>query len=230
MRRSSIDTRRGYDLWAPRYDVTDNPVVALDDVLMPPLVESLGLLEGRRVVDAGCGTGRHTAWLARRAAQVVALDFSDGMLDQARGRLGDAGNVAFIQQDLGQTPYASLAEGSVDGVLCALVGEHIADLPAFFGEVRRMLALGGWVAFSVYHPFLALQGKEANFLDPDSQVEYRLGAHKHLVCDYIDALRGAGLQLGRLHEVVVTSELCEAVPLAARFLDRPALFLLTGHL
>ena len=229
MRRSSIDTRRGYDLWASSYDATDNPVVALDHLFVPPLIESLGSLEGRCVVDAGCGTGRHTAWLSRRAVRVMALDFSEGMLDQARRRLGDASNVTFIQQDLGQTPYASLEEGSVDGVLCALVGEHMADLPAFFGEAKRILAPGGWVVFSVYHPFLALEGKEANFMDPDSRMEYGLGAHKHLVSDYVDALRDAGLQLGQLHEIVATSEICEAVPLASKFLNKPALFLLTGH-
>lgn len=229
MRRRSIDTRRGYDLWAPSYDRTDNPVVALDDLFVPPLVDALGALDGRCVVDAGCGTGRHTAWLARRAARVVALDFSEGMLAQARRRLQVADNVAFVQQDLGQTPYAALEAGSASGVLCALVGEHLDDLPAFFDETRRILEPGGWLVFSVYHPFLAFLGKEANFVAPDGQSEYRLGAQKHLVSDYVDALRRAGLMLDQLREVVVTSDLSQSVPAASKLLGMPALLAMTGR-
>lgn len=229
MERRSIDTQRGYDLWAPSYDSTENPVVALDDRFVPPMVEALVPGRTRCIVDAGCGTGRHTEWLAGRADRVVALDFSDGMLEQARGRLAGTNNVVFIQQDLARTPYPALPERCASGALCALVGEHLDDLPAFFREMQRVLEPGGWLVFSVYHPFLAFLGKEANFVASDGQWEYRLGANRHLASDYVNALRHAGMELEQLHEVVVTNDLCHAIPAAGKLRDMPALLVVAGR-
>jgi SAM-dependent methyltransferase len=227
--RQSIPTLRGYDLWAATYDTTDNPIVAVDGHLLPPMMDAIGPWDGLSVLDAGCGTGRHTAWLATRAARVLAMDFSAGMLEQARHRLAGVGNVEFYQQDLSAPPFGNLPDGCVDRALCALVGEHIADLTALFRELARLLRPGGWLLFSVYHPFLALMGKEANFTLPDQGVEYRLGAEMHLVSDYVNALRRAGLALHELTEVVATPALCETIPSLGKFRGLPVLLTLTGQ-
>lgn len=227
--RRSIATRRGYDLWAATYDTTDNPIVAADGCILPPMMDALGPWDGLQVLDAGCGTGRHTAWLTKRAARVLAMDFSAGMLEQARHRLAGASNVEIYQQDLSAPPFGGLADGCVDRALCALVGEHIANLPALFLELKRLLRPGGWLLFSVYHPFLALMGKEANFTLPEDGVEYRLGAEMHLVSDYVNALRQAGLALGDLDEVIATPALCETIPSLGKFRGLPVLLTLTGQ-
>lgn len=59
-------------------------------------------LAGRRVLDAGCGTGAMTAELAARGAEVVAVDVAPGLLDVARRRLpgGLAGRVRFHAGDM----------------------------------------------------------------------------------------------------------------------------------
>lgn len=227
--RQSITALRGYDLWAATYDATDNPIVAVDGQVLPPMMDAIGPWDGLSILDAGCGTGRHTAWLVERAARVLAMDFSAGMLDQARHRLAGVGNVEFYQQDLSAPPFASQPDGCVDRVLCALVGEHIANLPALFGELARLLRPGGWLLFSVYHPFLALMGKEANFTVPEQGIEYRLGAEMHLVSDYVNALRRAGLALHDLKEVIATPALCETIPSLGKFLGLPVLLTLTGQ-
>lgn len=227
--RQSITALRGYDLWAATYDTTENPMVAVDGSTLPPMMDAIGPWDGLCVLDAGCGTGRHTAWLARRAGRVLAMDFSAGMLEQARRRLAGADNVEFLQQDLSAPPFGGLPDGCVDRALCALVGEHIANLPALFDEIARLLRPGGWLLFSVYHPFLALMGKEANFTLPEQGIEYRLGAELHLVSDYVNALRRSGLALHDLDEVIATPALCEAIPSLGKFRGLPVLLTLTGQ-
>jgi hypothetical protein len=76
-----VPVRDGYDRWSATYDVDGNPFVALEEQHFD---EVLGPVAGLRVLDLGCGTGRHAVRLARAGASVEAVDFSDGMLAQAR--------------------------------------------------------------------------------------------------------------------------------------------------
>jgi SAM-dependent methyltransferase len=227
--RQPIAVLQGYELWAESYDTTDNPIVAVDGLILPPMMDALGPWDGLSVLDAGCGTGRHTSWLARRAGRVLAMDFSEGMLAQARQRLIGAGNVVFYRQDLSSAPFAGLADACVDRVLCALVGEHITNLATLFGEFRRVLRPGGWVLFSVYHPFLALMGKQANFRSSDGMIEYRLGAEQHLVSDYVNGLLGADFRLHDLREVVATPALCEQISSLDKLRGTPVLLVISGQ-
>ena len=73
--------REGYDRWASVYDDDGNPVPPLEE---PWVRAAAGDVSGRDVLDLGCGTGRHTLWLAAGGARVTAGDFSPGMLAQAR--------------------------------------------------------------------------------------------------------------------------------------------------
>jgi magnesium-protoporphyrin O-methyltransferase len=61
-----------------------------------------GDLSGRRVLDAGCGTGAMTEELARRGAEVVAIDISPSLVEIASGRLPAdlAGRVTFTSGDM----------------------------------------------------------------------------------------------------------------------------------
>ena len=52
--------------------------------------EALGDVRGLAVLDLGCGTGRHALWLAEAGATVTAVDFSEGMLSEARRKPGAA--------------------------------------------------------------------------------------------------------------------------------------------
>ena len=58
--------REGYDRWSAVYDHDANPLQALEE---PRVREALGDPRGREVLDLGCGTGRHTAWLVEAGAR-----------------------------------------------------------------------------------------------------------------------------------------------------------------
>ncbi|HEX3448283.1 MAG TPA: methyltransferase domain-containing protein, partial [Isosphaeraceae bacterium] len=89
---------RGYNRWAAVYDHDLNPLPALEE---PVFRAAVGDVRGLSVVDLGCGTGRHAIWLAGADALVTAIDFSEGMLTEARAKPG-ADRVRFLTHDLHQ--------------------------------------------------------------------------------------------------------------------------------
>jgi SAM-dependent methyltransferase len=102
------------------------------------------------VLDLGCGVGRLTRVLARRAREVWALDVSAEMLDRARRLNGGLDNVHWIRND-GRT-LAPLADGSVDACVSLVVFQHIPDPAVTLGyvaEMGRVLRPGGWAVFQV---------------------------------------------------------------------------------
>jgi ubiquinone/menaquinone biosynthesis C-methylase UbiE len=64
-RSESLSARDGYERWAATYDRDGNPLVALDERVVPPL---LGAVRGLEVLELGCGTGRQSARLANGGA------------------------------------------------------------------------------------------------------------------------------------------------------------------
>ena len=213
-----VGTRDGYDRWAVIYDDEGNPRVALDSFVVPPLA---GQVEGRRILDAGCGTGRHTAWLAEAGAHVTAMDFSTGMLERARERLrGHA--VDFACHDL--TLSWPFDDDSFDGVVSCLVLEHLADLGRFLDEAARVCRSGGFVLVSDMHPALRLRGNQAHFREAEGRREVRLESIHHRVTDYVKAALARGLVIESLEEHEPSSSLAASVPRLEKFLGWPMLF------
>lgn len=104
-----------------------------------------------RVLDAGCGTGRHLLPLAQVGYRAVGVDVSDGMLHRAREVLTAAGvSAGLVRGDLRTLPFA----GEFDAALClesplAYLHED-ADLAAALGELRRCLVTGARLIVDVY--------------------------------------------------------------------------------
>jgi SAM-dependent methyltransferase len=103
-------------------------------------------LRGRRVLDAGCGMGRHARFAARYARQLVALDFSRA-IDQAARNLSDAPNAACIQGDVTGLPFA---DESFDFVYCLGVLHHLSDPRLALASVVRKVRPRGRVRLYVY--------------------------------------------------------------------------------
>jgi SAM-dependent methyltransferase len=144
------------------------------------------------------------------------------MLRVARRRLpGVHLAAADLQRPLPLRPHR------FDAALCALVGEHLADLPTVFAELRRVLLPGGRFVFSVYHPELAAAGAEANF--EDAGTEYRLGAMRYTTGDYLTLLSDAGFRDLSYREFAGDDVLAAAIPNGARYLGRPMLLVLTAR-
>ena len=115
--------------------------------------DRLGLEPGMRVLDLGCGTGRHAFEVVRRGAHVAALDLGQEDLARARDWLaamaatGEArGAAAAIRADGLRLPFP---DASFDRVIVSEVFEHIPQDEAAMREVLRVLRPGGRLAASV---------------------------------------------------------------------------------
>jgi SAM-dependent methyltransferase len=108
--------------------------------------EAARLFAGRRtIVDAGCGTGRHSAFLAERGFEVIGLDSSAAMIEVARRR---SSKPTFEVGDL----FAWRPPAPVDGVLCRGVLNDLTEdehRQRGLDSLFAMLRPGGLLVFSV---------------------------------------------------------------------------------
>jgi SAM-dependent methyltransferase len=136
------------------------------------LVEELGLGPGMRVLDVGCGPGRHARILAGRGIDVVGLDVSERFVSLARDGAPDG--AAFVCGDARAMAY----DGEFDAVISLCQGAF-GLVPGEDGEVlRRMVAAlhpgarGAMTAFSAYFQVRWLG--EADEFDADAGVNHEL--------------------------------------------------------
>lgn len=218
-----VPALEGYDRWAGIYDTDGNPLIALEERHIEPLI---GKVHGLLVADVGCGTGRHTVRLAAAGARVTALDFSPRMLEIARAKVG-AERVGFHLYDV--TTRLPFDDGAADRVLCCLVLEHVADLAAMFRELGRICAPAprGLIVVSAMHPAMMLRGVQARFHDARTGARVQPASFPYQVSDYVTAAQSAGLLIDHLGEHAVEADLAAAYPRGARYVGWPMLLLMT---
>ena len=114
----------------------------------PEMLRLAGDVSGRRILDAGCGSGPLSAALHVRGAAVTGFDVSAAMVELARQRLGEDADLHVV--DLGAPlPFA---EAEFDDVIASLVLHYLEDWSGPLTELRRVLKPGGRLILSVNHP------------------------------------------------------------------------------
>lgn len=157
-----------YRNWAPTYD-RPNTLIDIEEPIVRAVLDGLPVGEA---LDAACGTGRHTAYLAELGHKVTGLDASPEMLALARRRLPD---VALHLADL-RDPIPLPAD-SVDVVVCALALSYLPDLAPVFAEFARALRPGGHLIVSDAHQI-------SSYLRPTLARDAADGAGKAIVAEY----------------------------------------------
>ena len=116
-------------------DVTKAPPFGAAEILA-------GVVGARRVLDAGCGSGRLTVALAEAGGEVTGIDTNVGQLEQARGRAEEAGlELTLLEADFNAPlPFA---DASFDAVTSRLALMAAGDAVTTLTELRRVLEPGG---------------------------------------------------------------------------------------
>lgn len=107
-------------------------------------------VKNKKVLDLGCGTGRHTEILKKRGAKVWGIDISPKMLDIAKSEIK---GVDFKVGSVYQLPYKS---NFFDIVVAGLVVGYFRNLDKAFKEIYRVLKINGIFVFSLTNPLLEI--------------------------------------------------------------------------
>jgi SAM-dependent methyltransferase len=199
---AQVDTVNGYKVWSATYDQPGN---GLFDIEEPIVHEILDSLPPGVALDAACGTGRYTEYLARQGHQVIGVDSSPEMLTHARTRVP---NAELRQGTLHELP---IPHNHVDVVVCALALTHLPDVGPAITEFARVLRPGGHLVITdVHHERVAL-GSVPRVRSAEGAPGL-LPAFRHRASDYLRVALPLGLQLRRCEEPRRSGDTSEDIP------------------
>jgi ubiquinone/menaquinone biosynthesis C-methylase UbiE len=145
-------------------------------------------------LDAGCGTGRHGAYLAALGYKVIGVDTTPEMLEVARAKI-PAGD--FYEADLRDLPVTS---NSVDVVVCGMAASHFPDLAPVLAEFARVLRPGGHVVLTDSRGLIGDIGLPLARTRPDGTFGY-IPVWSRLASDYLVVALPLGFEVRRCEEL-----------------------------
>jgi malonyl-CoA O-methyltransferase len=160
---------------------------------MAPLIQSTS---PARALDAGTGSGRYLPLLASTGARlVIGVDLSLPMLAR-HTRL-----VARVCGDARRLPFA---DASFDLISSSLMVGDVADLDGWVSEAARVLAPGGHLVYSDFHPSWAAQGWRRTFQTVDGR-SFEVGYFSHTLAEHVTVLEARSFDVRAVHEPRLTA-------------------------
>ncbi|WP_037324579.1 class I SAM-dependent DNA methyltransferase [Salinimicrobium terrae] len=187
-----MTTRDSYNLWAATYDSMENKTRDLEGEVLRKIF--LNPHYGN-ILELGCGTGKNTGWLSKKAGFVTAIDLSKNMIAKAKEKV-QAENVIFVEADITNT--WPVKPGWANLITCSLVLEHIEHLEAIFAEAAGALKRNGKFYICELHPGKQYAGSRAQF-ETSKGIQIP-PAFTHHLSDYVDAARKNKFRLVDLDE------------------------------
>ncbi len=190
-------THEAYRRWAPLYPpVAHNPLMRAEQQAM---VESWPEPANGRALDLACGTGRYARLLTdSRAGEVIAVDFCEPMLAQVEAPNRVCASMMVL-------PFKA---GAFDVVISGLAVGHATGIRPWMAEMARVLADGGVLLYSDFHPEAARAGLRRSFKDQYDRA-CTVPHHTFDVASQREAAAAANLTIETIHEVRVGFELTE---------------------
>jgi ubiquinone/menaquinone biosynthesis C-methylase UbiE len=184
-------------MWAANYDRSWNPLLAVEEPVVREAVAAWPAPS--RVLDAACGTGRHTALLVELGHTVSGIDISLEMLAVAREKVPGA---RFLEGTMLPMPFD---DGEFDAALSALALSHFKDVAGPVAELARVVRSGGNVIISDFHPFMVLLGGQAVFRT-EGDVPHFVASYAHLPGKMLAIFRDVGLTVRDCIEAMWTRD------------------------
>ncbi|MDZ7856610.1 bifunctional 2-polyprenyl-6-hydroxyphenol methylase/3-demethylubiquinol 3-O-methyltransferase UbiG [Sphaerotilus sp.] len=132
--------------WDPESEF--RPLHQINPLRLGWIEQCAGPLDGRRIVDVGCGGGILSEAMARKGAQVLGVDLAERSLKVAQLHAMEAGidNVAY--REVAAEVLADEQPGQFDLVTCMEMVEHVPDPAAIVAACAKLVKPGGWVFLS----------------------------------------------------------------------------------
>jgi SAM-dependent methyltransferase len=214
----TLRTRDAYDRLAAVWSSTTDEG-PFNGLLERPALRALipGDLDGAAVLDAGCGSGAQAQWLLEQGADVVAVDVSPRMIEEAERRCGGRGwfRVADLAKPLPLEP------GSLDGITCSLALHYVADWSVPLRSFAAALRPGGWAVISLDHPFgPGTPGQRGGYFDTElvsdtwrkADVEVSQQFWRRPLSAVFGAFADAGFRVDRVAEPQPSAEALQLFP------------------
>lgn len=160
----TLRTREAYDRLAAVWSSTTDEG-PFNGLLERPALRALvpADLHGATVLDAGCGSGAQAQWLLEQGADVVAVDVSPRMIEEAGRRC--AGRGRFLVADLAEP--LPLEPRSLDGITCSLALHYVQDWSVPLRSFASALRPGGWAVISLNHPYARSSHQRGGYFDTE---------------------------------------------------------------
>lgn len=187
-----MNIKEAYNIWAEQYDTNENKTRDLEGI---SLRRTLSLIDFKKCLEIGCGTGKNTEWLITKASQITAVDLSVEMLKIAKTKINSE-KVKFIQADI--TNKWVFTNEKFDLITFSLVLEHIENLNEIFQKLSITTKSNGIVYVGELHPFRQYTGSKARF--ETSQGLQIVPCFNHHISDFIDAAIQHGFEIENVSE------------------------------
>lgn len=187
-----MDTKKAYDIWSKQYDTNDNKTRDIEGKVLRITLENIDF---ESCLEIGCGTGKNTGWLIKKAKHITAVDLSEEMINRAKEKIS-SGNVNFLQADI--TQNWNFVEEKYDLVSFSLVLEHIENLDHIFKEAAEAVNPGGYIYLGELHPYKQYLGTKARF-ETEKGMEV-LTCFIHNTSDFIQAAKKHGFKIIDINE------------------------------
>jgi ubiquinone/menaquinone biosynthesis C-methylase UbiE len=185
----ALTPQQAYALWADSYPPrAHNPLMESEQSVVEPILRSL---TPARALDVGTGTGRCMPILAATGARVVVgVDMSMPML----GRNADGR--PRVCADARRLPFP---DGSFDVICSSLMAGDIQHPSEWIGEAARVLAPGGHLVYSDFHPAGTSRGWRRTFRTAEGRVR-ELSFFRHTIEQHLHLLEQAALVVRAIRE------------------------------
>jgi SAM-dependent methyltransferase len=227
------------------YSQLPRSVYGLDGAPEWPAIRALlPDLEGKRIVDLGCGFGWFARWASENgAAHVLGLDHSENMIARARADTYDPN----IEYEIADLECLELPEASFGFAYSSLVLHYVVDFDRLVRTVHRALLPGSHFVFTIEHPIYMAPTRPGWSVDRDGRKTWPLDRYsvegprttdwlaKGVVKQHrtmgttLNSLIGAGFMIRHVQEWSPSADQVAANPDLAEELERPMMLLVSAQ-
>ena len=210
----------------------------------PAVRAMLPTLEGKRVVDLGCGFGWAARWMrAQGAASVLGIDLSRNMIARARADTSDAA----VQYRIADIETLALPGATFELIYSALTFHYIKDFGRLVGMIHKALVPRGDLVFTIEHPIYMAAANPHWMHGEDGRITWPVNGyaaegerrtdwfvngvvkHHRMLGTTLNTLVEAGFVVRQVQEFAPSSEQVNREPELAEERERPMLVLIAAR-